>query len=230
MVPDHVIDGRRLEASCLELIDRYDVAGWWPAQTRFEVLVGAVLVQNTRWTNVSAAIEQLRRAGNLDARRLCDIDTLRLQELIRAAGCQRVKAHRLISLAAWIEAAGGLASLARWPTSPLRAALLGVHGVGNETADTILAFGFGRRVFVADRYARMWLMRLGIIADAGARYYESCRRAVEAALIDSPVCLKDLHAAIVLHGQARCGRQPRCQGCLLLTRCRRIGVVSRSTA
>lgn len=230
MASDRVIDARRLEASCRELIDRYDVADWWPAHTQLEVLVGAVLVQNTRWTNVSTAIGRLRRAGCLDARRLCDIDALWLQELIRSAGCQRVKAQRLISLGAWIEGAGGLVALDRWPTSTLRAALLEVHGIGYETADVILAFGFSRRIFVADRYARTWLMRLGIVADAGVRHYESCRRAVESALIDSPICLTDLHAAIVLHGQARCGRQPRCRGCLLMTGCRRIGVVSPSPA
>lgn len=230
MTPDRVIDVARLEAACRKLIDRYDVAGWWPAQTQFEVLVGAVLVQNTRWTNVSAAILKLRRARRLAPRALCAIPALQLQELIRSAGCQRVKTRRLISLAAWVEESGGLASLGSRPTAALRTALLGVHGIGHETADVILAFGFGRRVFVADRYARSWLMRMGFMADAGARRYESCRRAVESALADSAIRLQDLHAAIVLHGQARCGRQPRCPGCLLQAQCRPTGIVSSSPA
>ncbi len=219
MSADRAIDARRLEASCRDLIGRYDVADWWPAQTQFEVLVGAVLVQNTRWMNVSTAILELRRTGFLAARRLCEIDPALLQELIRPAGCQRVKARRLVSLATWIHDAGGLHALDRLPTPELRSGLLGVHGIGYETADAILGFGFQRRVFIADRYARTWLMRMGLVSDAEPQGYESCRRTVESALLGSPLCMNDLHAAIVLHGQAHCGRQPRCLDCPLTTWC-----------
>jgi len=223
MPADRDIDARRLEASCRDLIGRYDVADWWPARSRFEVLVGAVLVQNTRWPNVSAAIRELRRTGYLAARRLRVIDAALLQELIRPAGCQRVKARRLIHLATWIDAAGGLNALEGLSTPELRSGLLGVHGIGNETADAILGFGFQRRVFIADRYARTWLMRMGLVPDAEPRNYESCRGTVESALIGSTLCLNDLHAAIVLHGQAHCGRRPRCPGCPLTASCGQSG-------
>jgi len=196
------------------LIDAYPVRGWWPARSRFEIMAGAILVQHTRWTGVQEALSHMRRDDCLSADKLtaCPVD--RLAGLIRPAGCQRIKARRLRSLAAWVTAAGGLRRVARLDTGTLRGALLDVHGIGPETADAILCFAFQRPVFVADQYARRWLARLGEVAPELSGDYESVRAHAEQALAFDGREFQNLHAAIVLHGQGRCATIPDCRGCM----------------
>ncbi len=210
----------RLEAACLSLVSRYPVKGWWPARSRFEVMVGAVLVQNTRWVNVDRAIRSLRRAGCLTSDAIAKSKPAYLISLIRSAGCQGVKVRRLQALAVWIEASGGLRKLASKDTDALRRDLLGVHGIGPETADAMLCFGFGRRIFIADRYARRWLERMGLLSTDELANYERCRRAVERRLNGPATNFADIHAAIVLHGQSVCGREPDCARCFIRAQCR----------
>jgi endonuclease-3 related protein len=213
-------DVQALHASCRTLVRHYPVKGWWPARSRFEVMVGAVLVQNTRWTNVEAAVRNLRRARCLTPAAISSSKSADLIELIRPAGCQSVKGQRLQALAAWTEASGGLRTLAARPTSALRQGLLGVKGVGPETADAILCFAFGRRVFIADRYARRWLERTGFLSIDELRSYEHCREAIEGRMNGSIADWSDLHAAIVQHAQSVCGREPKCADCIIRMPCR----------
>ena len=208
-----------LEAICVRLIEAYTVENWWPADSQFEVLVGAILVQNTRWVNVAKAVDRLREHRCLDPLSLSRTKQTDLQEWIRSAGCQSVKARRLHSLAAWVVESGGLEALELMPTSDLRSALLKVHGIGEETADAILCFGFSRRVFVADQYARTWLSRTGLVPESAARRYASCRDIVEPALTATTICMQGLHAAIVMHAQSVCRREPECDRCVLAKRC-----------
>jgi len=208
-----------LIAACRRLIDTYDVDGWWPARTRFEVMVGAVLVQNTRWANVAAAIRALRGAGVLHPRGIATAESADLAALIRPAGCQSVKVRRLQALATWAGEVGNLRRLAAIDTVPLRRALLGVHGIGYETADAILCYAFDRQRFIADKYARTWLGRMGCVPPSVLRSYEACRRHVEAELQHQRVDLPALHAAIVLHGQAVCRPRPACTHCGLRDAC-----------
>ena len=143
-----------LASACNELLRAYPTDGWWPAQTTFEVMAGAVLVQNTRWVNVDRALWRLRAANCLDPSTLVECSLEQLQDLIRPAGCQSVKARRLMNLARWAVGLGTEPERLGLSTSELRMQLLQVNGVGRETADAILSFAFGRPVFVADRYAQ----------------------------------------------------------------------------
>lgn len=208
-----------LPTACSRLLDLHDVDGWWPARTRFEVMVGAVLVQNTQWANVVAAIRALRRERCLSVSAISTLKPADLANLIRPAGCQRVKAKRLQAMTRWIEASGGLRSLAALDTDRLRAGLLGVNGIGRETADAILCFGFGRPRFVADRYARRWISRMGLAAADEVASYDACSKFVERGLRRSKINRGDLHAAIVLHAQSFCGSRPACEACALRSSC-----------
>lgn len=196
----------------------YGPQHWWPAETPFEVMLGAVLTQNTAWTNVERALTALAAAGVRTPRRLEALAPAELEVLIRPAGTFRVKARRLRALCAWLREGGGQARLARRSTEALRAALLRVHGIGPETADAILLYAFGRAVFVVDAYARRILGRLGV-AEAGFAY-EQLRVALQGALPPAPPLLNEYHALLVAHAKARCrARAPQCADCPLRRRC-----------
>lgn len=134
------------------LFDAFGPQRWWPAQTPFEVLVGAVLTQNTAWRNVERAIERLRAAGLLHGPALLAAQPEYLAELIRPAGYHRVKTRRLLALCAFLAAHDALTEprrlRERGSLPALRRALLGVHGVGGETADAILVYGLELPSFV----------------------------------------------------------------------------------
>lgn len=209
-----------LAVACRRLIGMYDVVDWWPARSRFEVMVGAVLVQNSRWANVAAAIRQLRAARCLTPTKMSTLEIAQLTILIRPAGCQSIKAQRLRAMADWVQRCGGLRSLARWDTGRLRRELLAINGIGHETADAILCFAFDRARFVADKYARQWIDRMGLAAFGDPAGYEACREFVESGLDEERINLADLHAAIVLHAQSTCGARPACHACGLRANCR----------
>jgi endonuclease-3 related protein len=209
----------QLESACRQLVASYPTQNWWPAQGRFEVMAGAVLVQNGRWANAAVAIRALRAAKALKPDRVARLGEHQLATLIRPAGCQSVKARRLVALARWVNANGGLRRIARFNTADLRHALLTVHGVGPETADAILCFAFGRRAFVADTYARRWLSRMGLARGRGSDAYQLCRELVEEGLGWPPAAFQDLHAAVVLHGQQVCRPQPVCAVCPVKNYC-----------
>jgi endonuclease-3 related protein len=208
-----------LRSVCQDLVARHAVSGWWPAQSAFEVMVGAVLVQNTRWVNVERAGANLRDHAHLSPQAIASCASARLAQWVRPAGCQTVKSRRLIALARWVLARGGVRSLQRRATPALRAELLAVHGVGPETADAILCFAFERPVFIADRYARRWLARLGLFAHQTNPGYERCRFIVERRLGWRAEPMQRLHGAIVLFSQTICRSAPRCADCFLRKRC-----------
>jgi endonuclease-3 related protein len=182
-------------------------------------MVGAVLVQNTRWINVETAIRSMRRSGCLTPSAIRSISPDGLTELIRPAGCQSVKAKRLKALADWVVESGGLRRLASHPTGRLREGLLTVNGVGPESADAILCFAFNRSTFVADGYARRWVGRMGVSRSKALANYEGCRRFMARHLEGLDLDHSELHAAIVLHGQSRCGPVPDCRECVVRYQC-----------
>ena len=157
----------RLRAVYRRLLARHGPQHWWPAGTPFEVIVGAVLTQNTAWTNVERAIANLDAAGALSGEGLLALDHERLAALLRPSGYFNVKASRLRAVCAWYVARGGHARLRHWPTRRLRDALLGLHGVGPETADDILLYAFGRPVFVIDAYTRRLFLAAGTCTNDG---------------------------------------------------------------
>ena len=164
---------------------------WWPAHTRFEVIVGAFLTQNTAWTNVERALRQLRREGvlNLDGIRRTALS--QLAQMIRSSGYFRQKAQRLKNFVSYLDARyqGSLERMFAQPTDKLREELLALNGVGPETADSILLYAGGHSVFVVDAYTRRIFERHRLIT-AKARY-EDLRQLVERAF--EPALPPDSH-------------------------------------
>lgn len=199
------------------LLAAYGPQGWWPGDGPFEVMVGAVLTQNTSWRNAERAIGALRAAGALAPRRLAGLPERSLAALLRPAGYFNVKAARLRALSVWVVEAGGCERLRRLPTPTLRRRLLAVHGVGPETADAILLYAFARPVFVVDAYARRLVARFGW--GSGGEPYETLRAWFEARLPRAAPVLNEHHALIVRHGKEVCRPRPRCGACVLRARC-----------
>ncbi len=209
--------GTRIRHAYRTLLAHHGPQHWWPAETPFEVMVGAVLVQNTAWTNVERAVANLRDAGALDANALLALPEAELARRIRPAGYFNVKARRLRNLVAWYRDRGGMERLKYWSTARLREALLAVHGVGRETADDILLYAFHRPVFVIDAYTRRLYERLGVMD--GDADYESMRTMTEAALSSRVRDMNEWHALIVAHAKDVCRPNPLCDRCPLCTRC-----------
>ena len=193
------------------LRDAYGPQHWWPADTAFEVMVGAVLTQNTAWTNVEKAIINLRRAGKLELPAMLRMTETRLARLIRPSGYFNVKARRLKHLCRWLDQHGDIRQLGVWPTLELRDALLTVHGIGPETADDILLYAFDRPVFVIDTYTRRLLKVFGLIR--GDEHYEAIRAPIEAALDPDPALYNEYHALIVRHAKECCQGDADCLHC-----------------
>ncbi len=208
-----------LDTLFAQLLDHFGPQSWWPAQTRFEMLIGAVLTQNTAWRNVERAIAQLRVADRLSAQALLDCPPPELAQLIRPAGYYNVKTRRLLALCRWFVAVGGFEALDEWPTARLRTALLAVHGVGKETADSILLYGFARPIFVVDAYTQRLFTRLGLIATPLDYDELRCRVEAELTAVDKVAAYNELHALIVVHGKDICRPRPRCSQCLLIRQC-----------
>jgi endonuclease-3 related protein len=201
---------RRLEAA-------YGPQHWWPGDSRFEIMVGAVLTQNTAWTNVERAIANLKRARALTPEAIVAAPHRRLATWLRPSGYFNIKAGRLKSLCRWLIAQGGVRALARMTTHDLRAALIAVHGIGPETADDIVLYAFNRPVFVIDAYTRRIFARLGLIK--GDEGYEHLRHWFEAALGPDVPVFNEYHALTVKHGKDVCRKRPRCGECCLLPYC-----------
>ena len=200
------------------LLQQHGHQHWWPASSEFEVMVGAILTQNTAWKNVERAIANLKTAGCLDANKIINATPTRLATLIKPSGYFNVKAKRLQKFCEWYVASGGMARLRYWPTATLRKQLLDVHGIGNETADDILLYAFHRPVFVIDAYTRRIFSRLGHVQ--GNEPYDELRRAFEIQLANHPKLLGEYHALVVQHGKDICKVKPECGRCELGSICK----------
>lgn len=185
-------------------------------------MLGAVLTQNTAWSNVERALDNLSARVPLAADRLLALPESELASLIRPAGYFNIKARRLRAFCRAFVLAGGESSLQALDTSRLREWLLGIHGIGPETADDILLYAFGRPVFVVDAYTRRLFQRLGVIE--GDESYEALRTSFEQALGPDPALFNEYHALIVRHAKEVCrARAPRCNQCFLNAGCARTG-------
>jgi endonuclease-3 related protein len=226
------------------LLSRYGPQNWWPARSRFEVIIGAYLTQNTNWSNVEKAMANLRRARLLSLSAMRKAPIARLQALVRPSGYFRQKARNLKTFLAFLDRqySGSLTRMFAQTTEKLRAELLDLNGVGPETADSILLYAGNHPVFVVDAYTRRVLLRHGIIGQKAP--YEEIRRMMEQAIGSSaaeslvvknpasdprhPVSrmsrsarsalaqhYNELHALIVRVGNHYCRTQPNCEGCPL---------------
>lgn len=199
----------------------YGPQDWWPGDTPFEIMVGAVLTQNTAWRNVERAIANLIAHHALSPEAILAARPEQLADWLKPSGYFNVKAGRLRNFCHWYLAQGGLEALGAWPLPVLREGLLSVNGIGPETADDIVLYAFERPVFVIDAYTRRLFSRLALL-DA-AMVYESMRAAFEAAFTSEPervAVFNEYHALIVVHAKNVCrSRRPLCQACCLRTRC-----------
>lgn len=195
----------------------YGPQHWWPADSAFEVMVGAVLVQNTAWKNASTAIANLHKACLMSSSAIQQTLVDELASVIVSSGYFNIKAKRLKALCQWLEEQGGITQLGQQQLTPLRKELLGVHGIGPETADDILLYAFNKPVFVIDAYTRRLFARLGLIqADAT---YETLQGGFEQALDGETELFNQYHALIVVHAKNICRKQPLCMECCLRNIC-----------
>jgi endonuclease III related protein len=226
------------------LLARYGPQNWWPAQSRFEVIVGAYLTQNTNWSNVERAMSNLRRARLLNLNAMRKARLAELEALIRPSGYFRQKARKLKTFISFLDQqySGSLGRMFRQPTEKLRTELLALNGVGPETADSILLYAGNHPVFVVDAYTRRVLERHGIVSAKTS--YEEIRSLLEHAIsnpeaesltVPSPGSdprhsvsrmsraprsalsqhYNELHALIVSVGNHFCRTRPNCEGCPL---------------
>lgn len=188
---------------------------WWPGDTPFEIAVGAILTQNTAWSNVEHAIANLKQADVLSPEAILACDEETLHAYLRPSGFFRVKAVRLRAFCAYLTQryGGSMAHMAEKPLAPLRLELLQVAGIGPETADDILLYACAKPVFVVDAYTRRILSRHGL-CEPGIGY-EALRGLFEQALRADLHVYKEYHGLIVYTGKHFCRRRPRCAGCPL---------------
>ena len=193
----------------------YGPQHWWPAEAPFEVIVGAILTQNTSWKNVEIAIRRLKERGILSPEGIRGLKKEELAGLIRSSGYFRIKADRLKSFVHFLheEFDENLAKMRRIPLQRLRGMLLGIKGIGPETADSILLYGLRKPVFVVDAYARRILSRHGIIREKAS--YEALESLFMENLVHDEKLFNEYHALLVLVGKTLCRNVPKCDSCPL---------------
>ena len=205
-----------LEQYYRRLLEALGPQGWWPATTRLEVILGAILTQNTTWNNAARALARLRSRGLLSLKRLREIEEANLQSLIRPAGFFVQKAGAIRGFVAWVDTvhAGSLDRMFRMPAEPLRTALLELKGVGPETADAILLYAGGKPFFVADAYTRRILARHGLVSESST--YDETQTFVHRNLERDAEVYNEFHALLVEVGKRYCRRsRMECSACPL---------------
>lgn len=196
---------------------------WWPGETTLEIIVGAILTQNTAWKNVEKALANLKEKDLLNLNRLANYPPEELARLLRPAGYYNIKTKRLLSVIQWLLRHDGIEKIQRLPTIRLRNELLHCYGIGPETADSILLYAFNRPVFVVDAYTRRILSRYGLIT--GKEPYEQLRIWLETSLKITLGEIKkrsnvvrlfnEFHALLVKLAKNHCRPSPICTGCPL---------------
>jgi len=207
------------KSSLLEIYDKlyafYGPQHWWPGDSPFEVAVGAILTQNTNWSNVEKAIANLKTARVLSARALNKIPAAELALLIRPSGYFNIKAGRLKAFLAFILTSyrGSMEKMRKGDTASLRQELLNVHGIGPETADSILLYALDKPVFVIDAYTKRVISRHGILDHGGS--YDEYQRMFHELLGNDIRLFNEYHALLVMVGKDYCKPKPRCENCPL---------------
>lgn len=202
-----------------QMTDFYGPLSWWPAESAFEVCIGAILTQNTAWCNVEKAITELKNAEVLDPVMLNRISHVELAEMIRSSGFFNIKSKRIKAfvelLVSRYNGSLELMFAGRW--QDLRAELLQVNGVGPETCDAILLYAGHKPSFVVDNYTRRLFQRLGMIG--GNESYEEIRSLFMRNLAESVPVFNEYHALIVEHCKRFCRKKPLCSNCPLVVSC-----------
>jgi len=196
----------------------YEVYGprhWWPGETPFEVMVGAILTQNTSWKNVEKAIRNLKARKVLHVRGIHQLKRSQLASLVRSSGYFRIKADRLKTFVNFLfeNYSGNLGKMRKEGLNILRQKLLGIKGIGPETADSILLYGLQKPIFVVDAYTKRILSRHGIISEKAS--YEEVHRLFMEHLPHDERLFNEYHALLVHLGKTLCKKTPRCDLCPL---------------
>jgi len=192
------------------LANHYGEIAWWPGDTDI-VMIGAILTQQTRWKNVERALLELERRGLNSMHSLFSANKQDIEDVIRCTGFYRIKAQRLQSLAVHVmESYGSVEHMRQFPTEIIRAGLLSVKGIGEETADSILCFGFLRTSFVIDAYTDR------IVRCAGVKdKRQELKPIFEKVLPSDPKVYRQTHAHMVEYAKEYCGKK-RCSECILM--------------
>ena len=238
---------RTLRGVYQDLLGAYGPQHWWPAEEPFEVMVGAVLTQSTSWRNAELAIDRLKAAAAMTPEALRSLPLSRLASLVRPSGYYNAKARKLQALAVWLgeEYQDDIGRLASAETGSLRRQLLAVHGIGEETADSIILYAANQPVFVIDAYTRRIFDRIfaplagprdsfgersdrfgGRSASFGERSdsfalplegdsYPAYQRLFMDTLPRDTALFNEYHALLVRHGKDVCRKNPRCRRCCL---------------
>ncbi|MBN1109779.1 MAG: hypothetical protein JXA45_03355 [Methanomassiliicoccales archaeon] len=207
-----------LERLC-SLLEDMEVEGWWPSNGPFEVMVGALLTQQTTWEKVVPVLEALRREGLMAPLPLSQCPADRLTELVRPIGFLHQKVRRLQALSLYVmeEHGGDPRGMLQGDLSRRRKELLSLPGIGPETADSILLFAGGRPKFVAANYVLRVFHRTGVLLDGD---YASAQHLVEERFPEDTGLYMRLYASLVEVAKSHCRSVPRCQGCPLRPECR----------
>ena len=195
---------------------RFGFLNWWPGETKAEILVGAVLTQQTSWKNVEKAIAELKRNNALNIEKLAKMNIRKLERLIRQSGFYRQKASRLKGICTYIlKRHGSIEAMFRQDIAELRKELLSLNGVGRETADSIILYASEKPIFVIDAYTRRAMSRIsgGVISEETD--YDTLRAYFESHIKKDITLYKDFHAQFVELGKNYCKSKPLCEECPL---------------
>ncbi len=199
------------------LFDRYGTQHWWPGETRDEIIIGAILTQNTNWKNVVKAIENLKTNNFLTLENLAKADIRKIAQSIRPSGYYNQKAFRLQEIARHL-LKNGMQSFFALKTDEMRAELLGFKGIGPETADSILLYAFEKPVFVIDAYTKRIFHRSGFFPENIS--YDEAQKFFMDNLQKNVELYNEFHALLVQHAKECCQKNPHCLKCVLLKRCK----------
>jgi endonuclease-3 related protein len=196
------------------LLSKFAVDNWWPADSQFEIMVGAILTQQTTWEKVEEVIREMKAQGLLDVVTLASIDQEKLEKIIMPLGFYRQKAERIKSLARYIQNHYGSdpSLLLTKPLEEARNELLTIKGIGKETADAILLYAGHKETFVAAKYCCRILMRVGLVK---TDRYDDVKRFVEQSIPPDPKIYARLYALLVQLSKTHCRNKPKCKDCPL---------------
>jgi len=200
-----------------KLLKTYGEQHWWPADTPFEMMVGAILTQNTSWTNVEQAIASLKDNNMLDHESIASSNLHQLAEVIRSSGSFMQKARYLQHFSLFYSESGERQGLMKYPMSVQRTQLLALYGIGPETADSILLYALDRPAFVIDAYTKRLFIRLGHFDHVLG--YDAIQHYMQQRLPESVPLFQEFHALIVEHAKRYCKAKPLCGQCPLFEHC-----------
>ncbi len=199
------------------LLDTYGPQHWWPASTRFEIAIGAILVQNTMWRNVRVSIKNLEKLGLLEPYRMYVASSEKIANAIKTSGFPRLKTDRLRNFLRFFERFSfNFDELGKLETDLLLRSLLSVNGIGRETADSLLLYIFKRPTLIVDAYTKRLFFRLGY---SSSTFKEKAKSKLVEMFENDPDKLGEFHALIVQHSKAYCRTKPLCDKCPLSSMC-----------